>query len=116
MRHRPKELQSPYREALAGILSFSDFPSAERTIFELEKLRRNYRDLGDKYGVECCRAVGLLGRRRAERISQDKRVRPAKRMEKREIANWFRVWLENPEIFEDWLSLRKDTEEFQKIS
>jgi hypothetical protein len=38
-----------------------------------------------------------------------------KRLQKQEIAHWFRIWLETPALFEDWLSLRKGTEEFRKL-
>lgn len=110
------ELESPYRELLTGILSFSDFAAAEETIRKLESLRENYRNAGDKRGMEYCRQIALLGRRRAEMISRNTRVSIEKRMQKQEIADWFRVWLENPEIFENWLALRKNTEEFQRLS
>jgi hypothetical protein len=110
------ELESPYREALQGILSFSSFVKAEQTIRQLQNLCENYRKASDKKGVEYCRQIALLGRHRAELISRNKRVRLEKRLQKQEIANWFRVWLENPALFDDWLALRKSTEEFQKLS
>lgn len=34
-----------------------------------------------------------------------------------ELAEWLRIWLQNPAIFEDWLSLRQKSPEFvQKFS
>ena len=34
-----------------------------------------------------------------------------------EVADWLRIWLQNPAIFEDWLALRRDSPEFlQKFS
>jgi hypothetical protein len=109
------EIESPYREALAGILSFSTFAEAEETLKRLEDLRRKYHAAGDKKGVEYCRQIGLLGRRRAEFISRNNRVRPQKRLQKQEIAAWFGLWLEAPGIFETWLALRKRTEDFRKL-
>jgi len=110
------ELESPYRESLQGVLSFSTFVQAEQTIQRLQNLCENYRKASDKKGVEYCRQIALLGRRRAELISRNKRVCLEKRLQKQEIANWFGVWLENPALFDDWLVLRKNTEEFQKLS
>ena len=109
------EMESPYREALAGILSFSSLSEAEKTIGRLESLRREYQSAGDQKGEEYCRKIALLGRHRAELISRNKRVRIQKRKQKQEIAVWFRIWLETPEIFENWLILRKKTEEFQEL-
>jgi hypothetical protein len=48
-------------------------------------------------------------------IARNRRVDPSKRRQKQEVALWFRIWLETPEIFCDWLALRKKTEEFQKF-
>ncbi len=109
------EIESPYREVLAGILSFSSLSEAEETLGRLESLRRKYRSANDRKGEEYCRSIALLGRRRAEQISRNKRVRIQKRREKREIAIWFGIWLETPEIFENWLILRKKTGEFQEL-
>jgi len=39
-------------------------------------------------------------------------VAAEKRAEKAEIRQWFRVWLETPEAFFDWLELRKRAPEF----
>ena len=109
------ELEPPYREALTGILAFSTFAEAEETLRRLENLCRKYRSVRDKKGVEHCRRIALLGRRRAEFISRNKRVCLQKRLQKEEIANWFRIWLETPALFEDWLSMRKGTEEFKRL-
>ena len=109
------DIESPYCEALTGILSFSSLPAAEQTIKRLESLRRKYRSEGDKRGEEYCRKIALLGRRRAEMISRNARVKAEKRRQKREIAFWFGIWLETPEIFEDWLILRKTTAGYQEL-
>ena len=109
------EMESPYREALTGILSFSSLAEAEETIKRLESLRRKYQSESDSKGEEYCRKTALLGRRRAELISRNMRVRVQKRKQKQEIAIWFGIWLETPEIFENWLILRKKPLEFQKL-
>jgi hypothetical protein len=49
---------------------------------------------------------------RARMIAGNKRVSPARRAEKEEIRQWFRVWIENPEVFFDLLELRKQAPEF----
>ena len=109
------EIESPYREALTGILSFSTLAEAEETIARLECLRRKYRAESDRKGEAYCRKIARLGRKRAELISRNKRVRIQKRKQKQEIAAWFGIWLETPEIFENWLALRKKTGEFQEL-
>ena len=109
------DMGKPYRDDLRGILAFSNFAETEKTIRDLEKLYRKYTKASDKKGVEYCRRIALLGRRRSEFISRNKRVSLKKRLEKREIAVWFKIWLETPDLFEDWLAMRKQTEEFKKF-
>lgn len=33
----------------------------------------------------------------------------------REVAQWLTIWLQNPEIFPEWLELRRTTKEFQVL-
>lgn len=105
----------PYDKVLSGILSFKTFAACEATIMKLDALRRDYLSRGDLKGAEQCRAVARLGRTRAEAISRNKKVMLQKRNQKRELANWFRIWLENPDIFPEWLSLRKSSEEYRAL-
>ncbi len=109
------EIEPPYREELTGVLAFSTFDEAEKTIKALENLRRKYQSASDKKGVEYCRQIGYLGRKRAELISRNKKVALPKRLQKQEMAAWFRIWLETPALFEDWLSMRKRTDEFRSL-
>ena len=61
----------------------------------------------------CHREYCRLGKRRAEMIARNHKVEARKREEKEEIANWFRVWLENPDAFFDWVEVRKESPEFR---
>ena len=99
------DIDPPYATDLDGILEFSSFGETEKTIQKLEILCCKYEKMSDKKGVEYCRQIALLGRRRAEQISRNKRVEIRKRLQKREIAEWFRIWLETPALFDDWLSM-----------
>jgi hypothetical protein len=108
-------IDPPYSEEFKDLLAFSSFAETEKTLFRLDYLCRKYQLASDKKGVEYCRQIAVLGRRRAELISRNRRVNAQKRLQKNEIAQWFTIWLETPSIFENWLSMRKDTEEFGKL-
>jgi hypothetical protein len=109
-------IEEPYSEALTGVLAFATFEEAEKTLQTLENLCRKYRDASDKKGMEYCRRIAGLGRYRAELISRNRKVSLQKRLQKQEIAEWFRIWLETPSIFRDWLVMRKSTDEFKKLT
>lgn len=110
------EIEEPYRSELEGILQFSTFEEAEKSIRNLEKIRLKYAVASDKKGMAYCRSIALLGRRRAELISRNHRVSELKRRQKKEISAWFRLWLETPDLFDDWLKMRKLTEEYRALS
>ena len=114
--HKDLPFDPPYDQVFNGLLSFADFSAAEETLRKLGNLRQRFRCAGDKKGVDYCRRLAVLGRRRAGLISRNPRVSLPKRLRKREIESWFRVWLETPEIFEDWLSLRKLSEDYRNLA
>lgn len=105
----------PYDRVFCGLPTFKKFADAEGTIRRLEHLRESYSNSRDKKGLSYCRQVALEARRRADLISRNLRVAAEKRLHKKEIALWFQVWLETPEIFPCWLSLRKMTAEYQGL-
>lgn len=109
------DFDPPYDRLFSGILSFKNLEEAENTLIRLENLRQRFLATSDKKGVDYCRRVGRLGRRRAELIAHNRRVSPRKRDEKTEIAMWFEVWVESPEIFPAWLSLRKKTPDYARL-
>jgi len=40
---------------------------------------------------------------------------PKRRAVAREAAQWLTIWLQNPQIFPEWLDLRRSTAEFQEL-
>lgn len=103
-----------YRSRLEGVLHFHDLAAAENTIRVLDAARRDFRAAADQQGGQLARRLALRGRQRAESLAANPRVDGRKRQEKREIANWFAVWLENPDLFFDWLDLRKRADDFRR--
>ncbi len=77
---------------------------------------QSYRQSSDRVGASLVRALVLKGKQRAQNLAANPRVSPAKRQEKQEIVRWFTVWLQTPDLFFDWLELRKRSEEFQRRS
>jgi len=104
-----------YRSRLEGVLHFHDLAAAENAIRGLDAAWRDYRAAGDQEGSGLARKLALRGRQRTESLAANPRVDAGKRREKREIASWFAVWLENPDLFFDWLDLRKRADDFREL-
>ncbi|HZS50757.1 MAG TPA: hypothetical protein VFA54_07850 [Bryobacterales bacterium] len=92
---------------LRNRVRFHDFASAEASLYDLQKEYEDARRAGDRLRAQDCRRAVLRGRQRLELLLRRPRWRAEKRAEKIEILGWFRVWLENPELFRTWLELRK---------
>lgn len=104
----------PYEPMFRNILKFSTFEQAAASLKRLDNLRRQFDRTKDAGGLRRVRETVMKGKRRAEMIAGNESVNPRKRAEKAEIAQWFTVWLQQPDIFEDWLQLRLRAPDFQK--
>jgi hypothetical protein len=105
--------QDPYEAAFRNVLKFSTFEEAAASIRRLDNLRKQFRRKGDKEGLRRVQETVLKGKQRAQMIARNPAVNERKREEKAEMAEWFTVWLNQPEIFEDWLSLRLTSKDFR---
>lgn len=114
-RYSDPPMEEPYATRLKGLLQFHDLESTEASLQKLDALYREYREVSDRVGIGLVRALVQKGKLRAESLAANARVSPEKRQEKQEIARWFRVWLETPDLLFDWLELRKASEEFQNM-
>jgi hypothetical protein len=103
----------PYEAMFRNVLKFSSFEDAANSIKRLDNLRRQFKRKSDKEGLRLVREKALKGKQRAEMISRNRKVDERKRAEKAEMAEWFAVWLRQPEIFEDWLDLRRRSPDFR---
>ena len=105
--------QDPYEAAFRNVLKFSTFEEAAASIRRLDNLRKQFRRKGDKEGLRRVQETVLKGKQRAQMIARNQSVNERKRAEKAEMAEWFTVWLNQPEIFEDWLALRLASKDFR---
>ena len=109
-----EEAEEQYEEEFEDLLHFKTLGDAEVSIMRLDELMRKFREQNEHAAVERVLNVARLGKRRAEMISHNRKVEAPKREEKKEIAEWFRIWLETPDAFFDWLEVRKASPEFRE--
>jgi hypothetical protein len=87
---------------------------AEALIRRLEKLRRNSERAGDQTTLKQVRNMVVNARQVAETLAKDRTLDPPQRAEQTELAEWLKVWIQTPNLFEDWLDLRRRSPDFQK--
>ncbi|MGB7281425.1 MAG: hypothetical protein WBE13_04105 [Candidatus Acidiferrum sp.] len=108
-----EEAEEQYEEEFEDLLHFKTLEDAEVSIMRLDELMRKFQSQGEHAAVERVLGIARLGKRRAEMISHNHKVELQKRAEKEEIASWFRIWLETPDAFFDWLDVRKQSPDFR---
>jgi hypothetical protein len=86
---------------------------AESLIEQLEQLRDQFEQTGDDQTAEL-RALAVDARRAALSRAKDASLQIAVRHEQSEIAEWLMVWLETPNLFLQWLELRKSSPAFKE--
>jgi len=107
-----RRTESPYDAMFRNILKFSDFNQTLASIRQLENLRKKFVAENDREGLRLMREIALKGKNRALMISKNEKVAAEKRAGKQEIAEWFTIWLQSPEVFENWIMLRQNSPDF----
>ena len=88
--------------------------AAEASIRRLDHLSRKFQRLGDRRGMRFARELAIKGKRHAARLSEQSKLNDDQRAEQSEIAQWLTVWLQTPNLFEQWLELRKAAPDFKR--
>ncbi|HEX8265993.1 MAG TPA: hypothetical protein VF596_11345 [Pyrinomonadaceae bacterium] len=109
-----RRTEDAYAAPFRNLIKFGNFAEAETTLKNLENLRQKFVRENDREGMRRLKAKTVQAKERAQMISKNARVAPEKREEKAEIAEWFKIWLETPQIFASWLALRKRSPDFQE--
>lgn len=83
-------------------------------ISKMEMLRQEFERGDDDTGLDELRTLAAGARRRAEVMGKSRKLDEKVRVEQSEVAEWLKVWLQTPMLFENWLELRRRSEEFRR--
>lgn len=95
-------------------LSFANLSDAFASFVKLAEKRQRLEGANDEPGLKRLRQFIVDARVDAQLRAQSKITTLTEREEAKEISNSLRVWLESPELFLDWLDLRRRSPEFVK--
>jgi len=104
----------PYDGALRNIVRIGDLKSALASIRNLENLRRKYAKSNDKPGLRLVRETAIRGKQTAAETAERKDLDETTQFVNAEIAQWFTVWLQTPQVFESWVVLRQRSPDFME--
>ncbi|HEX9426064.1 MAG TPA: hypothetical protein VF899_22695, partial [Pyrinomonadaceae bacterium] len=95
-------------------LDFSRLLIAFESMVRVEEQRLKFQTEADPKGQAELRNIISTARKNAVLRARSKIIDEGQREEAKEISNWLGVWLQAPELFSDWIDLRRRSPEFQK--
>lgn len=101
-----------YNAALGNVLRLDDLNRALGTIRALENLRKKFLSDNDNEGLRKLRDTAIKGKDLAAETAGRKNADRTTRLLNDEIASWMTIWLQTPDVFENWVSLRQKSREF----
>lgn len=104
----------PYDAALRTVLRLDGLSNSLSTIRALENLRKKYRSDGDKDGLRALRETALRGKQKLQDVLDSPGSNAIERQIAAEVKQWFSLWLQTPELFENWITIRQTTVEFRE--
>jgi len=103
----------PYEAEFRNLIRVETLAQTLRSIGHAENLRRKFASANDKEGVRLLRQDVIDAKDRARQLSQNKSSSPQTRTVSAEIAEWLTIWLQSPEIFNNWVKLRRRSADFK---
>jgi len=93
---------------------FSSLQAAAASLRKIDDLRKEAEAESSQQSLQHLREVIMQASQEARLLARSKIVAEADRAVAKEIAEWIHIWLQQPELFEDWLSLRQLSPEYQQ--
>jgi hypothetical protein len=102
------------KRVLKDGLDFTDLSLAFESVVRIEEKRLQLQTHNEIKGLRELRGAVAAARAEALLRARSKILDEGQRREAKEISEWLGVWLQAPELFSDWLDLRRRSPEFRK--
>lgn len=110
-RERVLKRSAPVAKTAGGL----NLNIAEALLKRFERQRQELAARNDTGALRQLSDAAINEKTRAQLLARDDSLDQTVRNTQAEIAEWFRVWLQTPEIFDNWLDLRRRSHEFQEV-
>jgi hypothetical protein len=103
----------PYDAALNGLFDITSLESLRTSLSNAENLRRVLLERKDNVGLRELRTHSIETKKDAmERVNNSKFTN-TERTRFAEAVEWITLWLQSPELFENWVKLRRASPEYR---
>ena len=103
----------PHDAALKNLFDLTDLQRAESSLKRAENLRRKLFSDKDQNGLRLLRKRAIDAKTEARTSAGDKRPSEDEHKIQNEAAEWITLWLQSPELFENWVKMRKASKDFK---
>jgi hypothetical protein len=104
--------ETVYDAIFRNILKLETFEQALATIRDLENARKKFIEAEDLVGQRLIRETALRGKKQLASATNSTRATADTKVKNTEIAEWLTIWLQSPEVFENWIKLRIGSSDF----
>jgi hypothetical protein len=113
------------KSSFQGELDFSDLSLAFKSVVSIEEARLRIQTGGrgkgervtvanEKAAADELRELVVAEREELLLRARSKILGDEQRRQAKEISEWLRIWLQSPELFSDWLDLRRRSAEYRE--
>lgn len=103
--HVERASDIPFEAELRDLIDLKDHETSLRSIRDMENLRRALTRDQKREGLRLLREKAIKAKDMAK-ASSDGMLR--------EVAEWLTIWLQSPELFENWIILRRNSQDYKQ--
>jgi len=107
------EVTPPHDAALRNLFDLSDLGRVESSLKKAENLRKKLTSENDKEGLRLLREEAIDAKAAAQAAAKSKKLSDEHRSFQAEAAEWITLWLQSPELFENWVKMRRASKTFK---
>jgi hypothetical protein len=104
----------PHDAAIQNLFDLTDLNTLDLSLRKAENLRKVLLSRNDKAGLRLLRDRAIEMKKVAISTANDPRRPEDLRRAQAEAAEWITLWLQSPELFENWVRLRRASEDFKR--
>jgi hypothetical protein len=108
-----RRLHDPYQAMFRNLIKLGNLDEAGTTMRNLENLRLKLAKDADREGSRRLQERVRRAKQRLLTSVKNPQTGEPRRQECAELAEWLTVWLNQPEVFQTWLDLRRRSPDFR---
>ena len=112
--HVERASDRPHDAAIQNLFDLTDLNALDSSLRKAENLRKVLLSRNDNPGLRLLRDRAIEMKKVAISTANDPRRPEDLRRAQAEAAEWITLWLQSPELFENWVRLRRASNDFKR--